>query len=157
MVHTPVDFILSAALLGVPLPFVLHRVTNLLLHFLNRLPRLYGYLPPAPPLQTAHAGPVAAAVAALWFANLAIKVGRLEMSSVFEEHASADLLLTEGRQWILFAAFVLVGIAGALFAMQQFAIGLLLATAGALASRYLFFITVVPLNMALTYVRRLAA
>jgi formate dehydrogenase iron-sulfur subunit len=157
MVHTPIDFILSAALLGLPLPYVLEDVTKFLVHLLHRFPVVSIYLPLGHPLATAHAGTLGAGIAALWFLNLVIKVGRLEMSSIFEEHASANLLLTEGRQWILFAALALVGTAGALMALHSFAPALLLGTVGVLASRYLFFVTVVPLNMALTYVRRLAA
>ena len=160
MVHTPVDFILSAALVGVPLPFVLETVTNKLFQSLQRFPALVALAPlvsTARTLSTVHAGAIGAVLAAFWFLNLAIKVIRLMRSSVFEESASADLLLTDGRQWILLAALVFACAAGTFLAMHSFTLGLLLAALAVLASRYLFFVTVVPLNMALTYVRRLAA
>jgi DMSO reductase iron-sulfur subunit len=176
MVHTPVDFILSAALMGVPLPFVLERLAAMLRgvepqlydnlsrfgseHFpalAMRLPAVQGAFVAVAPLATTYAGALGAGVAAAWLINLGIKITRLRQSQSFEEKASFTLLSTEGRQAALIAAFALVAAAGAAMLANSFTLGFALAMAGVMMSRYLFFVSVVPLNMALTYVRRHAA
>jgi hypothetical protein len=57
----------------------------------------------------------------------------------------------------LVVSAVCIVLAGPLLLLHYFFLGLLFAFAGVLLSRYLFFVSVVPLNMALTYVRRHAA
>jgi DMSO reductase anchor subunit len=153
MVHTPVDFIFSAALLGVPLPFILEQSAA----FLRRLPLIERFVPATPALDTTYAGALGAGIAAAWLINLGLKVFRLKSSSVFEEHASYTLLQTSAMQWPLILSGLCIVIAGALHLLHFFLLGFLFAAAGVLLSRYLFFVSVVPLNMALTYVRRQAA
>jgi len=153
MVHTPVDFVFSAALLGVPLPFVLEQAAALL----HRLPLIQRFVPAAPALDTTYAGVLGAGIALLWLANLGIKVLRLKCSAIFEEHTSYTLLQTPSMKPALIAAFGCVAITAPLLLMHRFTSALLFAAAGVLLSRYLFFVSVVPLNMALTYVRRRAA
>ena len=98
-----------------------------------------------------------AGIATLWLANLAIKVWRLKRSSLFEEAASYSLLLTPPRQQVMLASAGSALLAAATMLAGWFAVALVLATAAVMMSRYLFFVSVVPLNMALTYVRRQAA
>ena len=153
MVHTPVDFIFSAALLGVPLIFVLEQLATLLHGF----PHVARFAEATPGIVAPYAGVLGAGVATAWLVNLAIKVYRLKGSASFEEHASYRLLRMPSIQGALIASFVCVVIAGALSLLNLFPACLLFAAAGVLLSRYLFFVSVVPLNMALTYVRRQAA
>jgi DMSO reductase iron-sulfur subunit len=154
MVHTPVDFLLSAALLGVPLPFVLDKFSNQLAPLLNHFPALHLS---APRFLAADASLLGASVAVAWLLNLAIKVVRLKRSSIFEEQASYNLLRTREMLPLLIATFTSVNLAAGLMLTSHFALALASATVGVLLSRYLFFVSVVPLNMALTYVRRQAA
>jgi DMSO reductase iron-sulfur subunit len=153
MVHTPVDFIFSAALLGVPLPFVLQQLTTLL--------RPYSivahFVPAMPALDSTYAGVLGAGIATGWLVNLGIKIFRLKRSSLFEEHASYRLLQTTSMRRLLIASIACVLVAGSLLSLHHFSLGFLAGAAGVLLSRYLFFVSVVPLNMALTYVRRQAA
>ena len=153
MVHTPVDFIFSAALLGVPLPFVLEQFARLL----HRLAVVAHLVPAMPALDSTYAGVLGAGIATLWLVNLGIKIFRLKCSSLFEEHASYTLLRTPAMQASLVVSAVCIVLAGPLLLLHYFFLGLLFAFAGVLLSRYLFFVSVVPLNMALTYVRRHAA
>jgi len=153
MVHTPVDFVFSAALLGVPLPFILEHASTLL----HRLPLIQRFVPTTTALDATYAGILGAGIAAAWLINLGIKVFRLKRSSVFEEHASYTLLRTSAMQWPLILSAICIVVAGTLLLLHLFLLGSLFAAAGVLLSRYLFFVSVVPLNMALTYVRRQAA
>jgi DMSO reductase iron-sulfur subunit len=154
MVHTPVDFLFSAAQLGVPLPFVLDNVSDQLAPLLNHFPALHLS---APRFLAADASLLGASVAVAWLLNLAIKVVRLKRSSIFEEQASYNLLRTREMLPLLIATFMSVSLAAGLMLTSHFALALASATVGVLLSRYLFFVSVVPLNMALTYVRRQAA
>jgi len=154
MVHTPIDFLLSAALLGVPLPFVLDKISDQLAPLLNHFSALHLS---APRFIAADARLFGASVAIAWLLNLAIKVVRLKRSAVFEEQASYSLLRTRKMLPLLIAAFASVAFAAALMLTGHFLLALANATVGVLLSRYLFFVSVVPLNMALTYVRRQAA
>jgi DMSO reductase iron-sulfur subunit len=153
MVHTPVDFLFSAALLGLPLPFVLEQISVLV----HRLPLVQRLVPAAPALDTTYVGALGACMAGVWLINLGIKIVRLKGSAIFEEKASYTLLRTASMQPVLIAAFLCVAVAAPLLLLHAFAAGLLFGAAGVLLSRYLFFVSVVPLNMALTYVRRQAA
>jgi hypothetical protein len=108
-------------------------------------------------LDATYAGVLSAGIAAAWLVNFGIKVFRLKRSTIFEEHASYTLLRTRAMMAPLIAAFVCVAISGLLVLSHAFPSGLVFAAAGVLLSRYLFFVSVVPLNMALTYVRRQAA
>jgi hypothetical protein len=92
-----------------------------------------------------------------WLVNFGIKIFRLKRSSLFEEHASYTLLRTASMRRALITSIVCVLVAGPLLLLHHFSLGFLAGAAGVLLSRYLFFVSVVPLNMALTYVRRQAA
>ena len=153
MVHTPVDFIFSAALLGVPLPFELEQFSALLRH----LPIVARHFPAIASLDPKYAGILGAGLAAAWLVNTGIKIVRLKSSNTFEEQASYKLLQTPSLRRALILSVVCVTVAAPLLFLRQFLPGFLFATAGVLLSRYLFFVSVVPLNMALTYVRRQAA
>jgi formate dehydrogenase iron-sulfur subunit len=128
MVHTPTDFLLSAALLGfacTPLMIETGPPWN------ARLLWLSGFS---------------------WTANLGIKLLRLYHANLFEKRASAALLCTPRLRALLLMSFALVGLA-MLCAGNHAALASVFAVCGVLLSRYLFFVSVVPLNMALTFVR----
>jgi len=126
--HTPLDFALSAAILGPMLACTLG-------------------------LNTAPVRALAVVFAMLWLLNQAARVLRLRSSAVFEEHASYSLLRSTGLRAKAVASPVLV-VAGALLLLAGFAgPAMLCALAGVLLARYLFFVSVVPLSMALTFVR----
>jgi len=147
MIHTPLDFLLTAALLGSLLASVLQAASGWV-----------AVLPLAQSLSLPHSSgsfrfyPVLIS-AALWFLNQVVRRVRLSFSRLFERRASASLLATESLQAILFSSFVLVAVA-AFFALARLdAAACLTAAIAVLLTRYFFFVSVVPLNMALTFVR----
>jgi formate dehydrogenase iron-sulfur subunit len=85
--------------------------------------------------------------------NQIIRTIRLHRSSTYEHRASVALLNTDGLRGIFLVSFAFVGLVILLAASHQPAYVLPAAVAGVLSARYLFFVSVVPLNMALTFVR----
>jgi hypothetical protein len=91
--------------------------------------------------------------AALWLGNQVIRIVRLNHSHLFEGRACAALLNTDRLRGMVALSL------GLAFASAVFAIGgdamlsFAAATGAVLTARYLFFVSVVPLNMALTFVR----
>ena len=147
MIHTPLDFLLTTALLGsLPasvLQAVAARVAGLAYAHSLGLPHPPGSVQIYWVLFSA----------ALWFLNQIVRRVRLGFSRLFERRASASLLATDRLQAILFSAFALVAVA-ALFALARLdGFAFLTAMIAVLLTRYLFFVSVVPLNMALTFVR----
>ncbi len=147
MIHTPLDFLLTTALLGLLLASVLQAVGG----WLAGLACAYSLCFPHPS-GSLRIYPVLIS-AALWFLNQVVRRVRLSFSRLFERRASASLLATESLQAILFASFALVAVA-AFFAFARLDVAACLTSMIAvLLTRYLFFVSVVPLNMALTFVR----
>ncbi|ADW67203.1 DmsC/YnfH family molybdoenzyme membrane anchor subunit [Granulicella tundricola] len=139
--HTPADFILTAALLGSLLAAALAGTTL--------------RLPIFPTFATATPNALALILlcAGSWLINQTVRAVRLRRAAAFEARA-AWALLSGDATWPVAAGCVLL----LLFALIATAdgsapIALGLAFASVLLSRYLFFVTVVPLNMALTFVR----
>jgi hypothetical protein len=85
--------------------------------------------------------------------NQVIRTLRLRSSAIFESRATFSLLSSERFRIHLLAGalLLLASVVGAALshAILALACGLL----AILLSRYLFFVSVVPLNMALTFVR----
>ena len=129
MLHTPIDFLLSAALLGTTLPSII-----------NRAP---ASCPAWPVLLTA----------ALWLTNQITRLIRLNRSSLFERRASATLLNTTDLRAALILTIGLVFASAVLALIGCPMLSFTASIAGVLLSRYLFFVSVVPLNMALTFTR----
>jgi DMSO reductase anchor subunit len=147
MIHTPLDFLLTTALLGSLLASLLQAAGG----WVAGLACAHSLCLPHPlvsfPIYTVLLS------AALWSLNQIIRRVRLRFSRLFERRASASLLGTESLQAILFASFALVAVA-AFFALARLdAVACLTAMLAVLLTRYLFFVSVVPLNMALTFVR----
>jgi DMSO reductase iron-sulfur subunit len=150
MVHTPVDFLLSGALLGALLPTALNRVAFSISHL--PLSGMVQLAPLSPSTASPNARPVVLC-AILWLANQAIRLIRLKRSTLFEANATAKLLNTPNLRPVLVLSLALVCLAAVLSICGAWAVAVLTAMAGILLSRYLFFVSVVPLNMALTFAR----
>jgi formate dehydrogenase iron-sulfur subunit len=93
----------------------------------------------------------------LWLGNQAVRLIRLHHSDLYEHRAAAALLRSEALRDRLVASFVLVALALVLCVIGYPLFALPVALAGVMLSRYLFFVSVVPLNMALTFVRSVHA
>jgi DMSO reductase iron-sulfur subunit len=147
MIHTPLDFLLTTALLGSLLASVLQAAGNWAAGI--ACAHSVCFLHPSGGFQVY---PVLLS-AAFWSLNQVVRRVRLSFSRLFERRASASLLATESLQAILLSSFALIAIS-AFFAYTRLdAIACLTATIAVLLTRYLFFVSVVPLNMALTFVR----
>jgi DMSO reductase iron-sulfur subunit len=96
--------------------------------------------------------PVAVAAAAIGqLLNQVWKLVALTRSDEFEKQASARLLSREFARHLLLRLLLLVAGGVALPLMGWTAAGFALALAGEMLGRYLFFVSVVPKNMALTF------
>ena len=147
--HTPVDFVLTAALLGSLLAAAL----------VGLLPLLTAHLPLALVALTSKPATAANSVAATvvcmagWLVNQVLRAYRLRRSTVFESRAAWSLL-SGSALWPYAAASTLLLVVTLAFVSTGHNLPALAAgLAAVLVSRYLFFVTVVPLNMALTFVR----
>jgi DMSO reductase iron-sulfur subunit len=125
--HTPLDFLLTGALLG---------------------SLLAAALAPASP---ARAGWLVGAAATAWLGNQVLRALRLRRSQAFEANA-AFALMAKFRLHIA-AMMVLLVASVAAVALGQAVAALACGFVAVLCARYLFFVSVVPLNMALTFVR----
>lgn len=147
MVHTPIDFILSGAMIGSVLPLCVNWADQHIarLHLLRGLNVFSSFA----------SFPVWPGVlfAILWMVNHAVRLVRLNVSSVFEERATAELLNTKRLVNALVGSFVMAFAAGVFAFFGGFGYAAIAAFAAVLLARYLFFVSVVPLNMALTFTR----
>ncbi len=143
--HTPADFILSAALLG---SFLSAALANLAFSF----PAMFHGLSSVPVHPTTVFA-ITATCAVAWLANQVIRALRLRRAAAFESRAAWSLL-SGNALWPLSATCVLLLLLALTAGAYGFSVvALASAFASVLLSRYLFFVTVVPLNMALTFVR----
>ncbi len=151
MLHTPIDFVLSAALIGSVLPALLNELAN----YFAADAAHYGYNLPHTPFKTPTLP--AAMIAALWIGNHFIKKERLKKSPLFEARASYNLLHSSAMSWpnlLMYAA----ALATPILLREGLPLASVITAVAAVAiGRYLFFVSVVPLNMALTFVRTRAA
>ena len=149
-IHTPFDFLLSAALLGALSSEVLTHSATAVAHIHFRGFTLNVF---SPTWRWALPPWLALAIALLWLANQGIRLLRLHRSSRFEEQASADLVLHTPLVRIFAAALLLVA-GSAAFAFAAYPVlACVAALSGVICARYIFFVSVVPLNMALTFLR----
>lgn len=148
MVHTPLDFLLSAAVIGFASAPLANKVAAWTTLFSS-----FRHIAPPHPIPTYAASPTACAVL-FWLINQGIRLLRLNRAQLFEKRAAASLLNTPKLRALLITSLVLVA-STVFFAMssRQYGLSFCMALVGILLSRYLFFVSVVPLNMALTFVR----
>ena len=139
MRHTPVDFVLTGTFLGALLAAVLGEIPRGLFSG-TRLATL-----------------LATASALAWLTNQGVRLYRLRGSRLFEARATFSLLSGETLSQRATASFVLVPVSVLILASGHPLPALAAGCAGTLLARYLFFVSVVPLNMALTFVRTRSA
>jgi DMSO reductase anchor subunit len=122
--HTPVDFVLTAAMLGAALASCFHAV----------------------PLA------FAAVTAITWTGNHSVRLYRLCKSATFEQRASYSLLT--GNHLLPYSLLALLAVTLGLLALTTGhpILGVLFTWTATLLARYLFFVSVVPLKMALTFI-----
>jgi DMSO reductase iron-sulfur subunit len=145
-VHTPLDFLLSSAVLGyAAMPLLLYISAVLC----NR-PLLRAF--------SIEQGPSSSLLtmvvcSVLWMINHIVRAIRFHRSATYEHRASVSLINTDSLRGTFLVAFAFVGLSILIFAAGQPLFVLPAALAGVLSARYIFFVSVVPLNMALTFVR----
>jgi formate dehydrogenase iron-sulfur subunit len=139
MVHTPADFLLSAFLIGATLPALLNAALVTNLPTASR-PVLFPFWP-------------AALSSLLWIANQAVRIIRLNQSTIFEHRATAALLNLPGQRAVFIGSFLCAAAVPLAWLTGSYVLAGLAALAAVLMARYLFFVSVVPLNMALTFTR----
>ncbi|MDQ2834352.1 MAG: dimethyl sulfoxide reductase anchor subunit [Acidobacteriota bacterium] len=147
LIHTPIDFLLSAGFIGATLPLTLNWIARHLAHF-----RLLRSMSSPTATGTSTYWPVLF-FAALWTVNQVVRLVRLNTSGLFEERATAELLNTQDLRPAVICSFGLAAASAVLAFCGAFAYAMLAAFAAVLLVRYLFFVSVVPLNMALTFTR----
>jgi DMSO reductase iron-sulfur subunit len=144
MSHTPVDFLLSAALIGTLLAPSLDRGA---LFLAQLLPRYFAHA------AVPYAAWPTVLFAALWIANQVIRLARLHSSALFEGRASFALLSSMQMRPSVMLSVGLALAAAMLSITGVRYLGLIAAVGAVIASRYLFFVSVVPLSMGLTFLR----
>jgi formate dehydrogenase iron-sulfur subunit len=134
MAHTPIDFLLSAALIGSVLQPLIGALAN-------------GSVSTVLTLWTCSIATL------IWIANQGIRCIRLHRSGIFEHRASAALLNLSHQRAALISSFLLAAAVPLLAWAGGAALACIAAFGAVLLARYLFFVSVVPLNMALTFTR----
>ena len=86
-----------------------------------------------------------------------VRLHRLRGSALFEARATFSLLSSDLLRPRATTSFILVPLSVLILATGHPVPALAVGCAGALLARYLFFVSVVPLNMALTFVRTRSA
>jgi formate dehydrogenase iron-sulfur subunit len=158
MRQTPIDFLLSSAVLGVIAISALNHLAAalVLLPKLTSLQQLDAFQLAS--TETASISPaVIVVISALWMLNHLLRAAVLHHSDVYERRAAASLLNTEGLRGTFLGSFAFLGLALFLALTGHALFALPVALAAVIASRYLFFVSVVPLNMALTFIRQVHA
>ncbi|RRA49605.1 DmsC/YnfH family molybdoenzyme membrane anchor subunit [Acidipila sp. EB88] len=183
MKQTPLDFVLSGAMIGALLPAVLARVTTPLVPLvpwllswmvrsaqaLNNVfmpDRLQHVLTRLVPSMQPHGlllslnGPAwdaplgaATALCVSWIANQLWRAGALAKSPIMESRASWRLLRLPRFSRLLITALASAAAAPLLVAIGLPIVALLAAVLAVASARYLFFVSVVPRNMGLTFLR----
>jgi formate dehydrogenase iron-sulfur subunit len=125
LLHTPLDFLISAALLG--------SISSGLAHTRSIAFTL--------------------ALASAWVLNQLVRLYRLRTSTMFELRSSYNLLTSGALLPYLYASFGCIVAASAASVAGHPILGVLVCWAGLLTGRYLFFVSVVPLKMGLTFLQ----
>ena len=145
MIHTPIDFLLSAGLLGAATAAAMRAPANFLL---NALQRFHLHLQ-APSISVA--ARTEAVFALAWIINVLVKVARLRGSANFEARASYNLLRSEDLWWKVALAILSAAATPLFLTVPLPSLALFTSIVAVSLGRYLFFVSVVPLSMALTF------
>ena len=160
MLHTPADFLLSSALIGSVMPAVMQAPANALAATLNAAmgaapaaiaQHVHAHFAPSVGVTTG-AWPTVA-IAALWIANHLTKILRLRRSSNFESRAAYNLLRSDALWWIVALSFLAAAMTPLFLAAPMPLLSLFTAVVAVSLGRYLFFVSVVPLSMGLTFIK----
>jgi formate dehydrogenase iron-sulfur subunit len=154
--HTPIDFLLSSAMLGSAAVPLLIFAVGALFPALHAIPPLQSISLTAFATASFPLWPLALS-SGLWMLNHIVRTIRLHHGAVYERRATASLLNTQSLRGVFLVSFAFVGLAVLLSLAGMPFLALPAALAGVLSARYLFFVSVVPLNMALTFVRSVHA
>lgn len=147
MLHTPLDFLLSCGLLG-------SAITNVV----GRPAAFAECLLSADSVHMAttvtHPVRLISVCSLLWCMNHITKTLRLRRATLFELRTSYNLLRGESLSW-KFALSLLSAAATAVFSATTLPwLAVIAAVAAVAIGRYLFFVSVVPLNMGLTFLAK---
>lgn len=146
MLHTPIDFFLSSLLLGVPLLSALSAPATALMRHWSKVANH------TTPLQfNAYPG-IMGCLAILWISNQIVRVIRLRRSEIFERRASYNHLRGDRLWWRVALAWLCALQTPVFYFVSLPWLALISAIAAVLLNRYLFFVSVVPLNMGLTFI-----
>jgi hypothetical protein len=151
MQHTPIDFLLSSAVLGSISLSALGYLASVITRW-----HLFQSLA-MPSINTYPASPTIAVCCALWMLNHILRAVILHHSDVYERKAAAALLNTDRLRGTFLVSFAFLGLALFLALTGHSLLAVPTALAAIISSRYLFFVSVVPLNMALTFIRQVHA
>ena len=146
MVHTPTDFLLSAGLLGMALRPALQAPAAQLAHLFERLGLHVVNMP------VVFHDRYAVLIALTWILNHAVRMVRLRRSMNFEERASFNLLRGESLWWIVALSFLAAAGTALFLASPLPLLAFGMSVAAVALQRYLFFVSVVPLSMGLTFI-----
>ncbi len=148
MVHTPLDFLLSAGLLGSTLASAMQQPAALLGDLGLRVGL---HLQPAVFQATARPAVI---FATAWVLNHAVRIARLRASGNFEARASFNHLRGEALWWMVALSW-LAALAAPLFLQAPLPwMSVSMSLTAVLLGRYLFFVSVVPLSMGLTFLQQ---
>ena len=146
LIHTPLDFLLSAGLIGAAMTRALQGPATAL----RALCGHFGVaLQPMPAVPTTS---VSIVLALCWLLNHVVKVTRLRASHNFEMRASFNLLRGTDLWWVVALSFGTVLVMPIFLAAPLPWLALAAAVAAVVLQRYLFFVSVVPLSMGLTFI-----
>ena len=144
MIHTPLDFVLSASLLGILLAPVLEIAAA---HLGRLAPRYFTHTP------VHYATWPAVLITLLWLTNHIVRLLRLRRSSLFEGRASFALMRGALLRQTVLVSFLLALVAAGVVLYGAWTLGLVCAVVAVFLARYLFFVSVVPLSMGLSFLR----
>lgn len=148
MVHTPLDFLLSAGLLGVSMAAAMQvpaaALTALVTHFGLRLQGMPHHFAAAP----------AALLSVCWVTNQLVRALRLRRSINFETRAAYNHLRGEMLWWAVALSWMTALMTPIFLAAPLPSLALATAIAAVMLNRFLFFVSVVPLSMGLTFLRQ---
>ncbi len=144
MSHTPLDFLLSAGLIGTLLAPSLEGAALLLARL---LPRYFAHT------AMHYAAWPTLILATLWIGNQLGRLVRLHRSSLFEGRASFALLSSAQMRSGVILSVGLAAAAAVFSFTGVWSLGLISAVGAVLTARYLFFVSVVPLSMGLTFLQ----
>ena len=145
MVHTPLDFLLSAGLIGTAMTSAMQAPAAAL----AELGRHFGLaLHPMPAVPTALPSMI---LAVAWAANHIVRTLRLRASSNFETRASFNLLRGDDLWWVVALSLLSCLVTPLFLAAPLPWLAVSTAIAAVMLQRYLFFVSVVPLSMGLTF------